>query len=350
MRITIARGTPTAEQTLRLYRELFPAHGTYTLAKAAPAREDADPFETWFLRELEEQTRAGYLAARDALWQTLDALLQRNGVVAPSAIEADELAQALSDLSRGATSRMVGIRVRPDVETRLRALGWDTTQVLDFPALAYRMGLLWQRLEGLDPVPFADLTELVQHAYPLSTAEQVAVTVARNRAGIFLRPIFDQTGQVWAVEHEIGPLRESAELALRGRTHPLRAAAELGKVQRAQRLIRDAERVMRTEIAYARSHGAWETMVRQKAGVLSGYVYRRPSPLACDVCLALHTTDGTTPRVYTAAEIEAADRLGANRGPKAEWHLTIGPTHPNCVCGPWLPAEALPGWKVKVAA
>lgn len=343
--VTIVRGAPTPAQALRLYHELFPEHGTYTLAKAQAAREDTDPFETWFLRKLEEQTRAGYLAARDAIWQTLDALLARNGVTAPSHLDGDELAQTLTDLSRGATSRMVGIRPRPDVAERLRALGWNPTEVLDFPALAYRMGLLWERLQGVEPVAWSALHELVRDAFPLSTAEHAAVTLARNRAGIFLRPIFDATGQVWAVEHEIGPLRAWTERALRERTHPLRAASELGKQQRADGLIRDAERVMRTEIAHARSHGAWDTMIRQQQDRLAVWVYRRPSPRACAVCLALYTTDGRTPRLYRLAAVEASDAGVCNRGPTDTWVAKIGPTHPNCMCGPWLPAEALPGWK-----
>jgi len=100
---------------------------------------------------------------------------------------------------------------------------------------------------------------------------------------------------------------------------------------------------MRTEIAHARSHGAWQTMVRQKAGVLSGYVYRRPSPLACEGCLALYTTDGTTPKVYAARRGGSGGRAGSQPRPDVRVASHHRPHAPQLRVRPVAPGRGAAG-------
>ncbi|MEO8754300.1 MAG: hypothetical protein ABI624_16645, partial [Casimicrobiaceae bacterium] len=141
------------------------------------------------------------------------------------------------------------------------------------------------------------------------------------------------TGAVWSAEREIAPLRRIVAAAHEARQAARAAARELGKSQRAQGVFRDAERVARTEMAENSNRGNWnETSKRWPPGQL---LYRPTTSTPCRVCLHLFKMPDGMPRLYTREAVEAADALGINTGPVKDWHLRIGPIHPQCCCGPW---------------
>lgn len=335
-RLTISGPATEAIKALEVFRAVFPEAGTYGIerlvAKAEPPVKLTEPFETWFLQRLEEVTRERFQSAAAAIWQVLEELLRARGVAGPSRWDLWTLRQTLFDLTTASTARMVGLEIPTELRDRLRHIGFAMPEVLDFPGVAYRMGLLYEQLQRRSPVPWDTLVELAG-ARPLSTAEQAAVTFARTKAGLNLQPIFDDIGRVWTAERELRPLRDLTARALERRIGPQEAARELKQLERMQGVFRDAERVMRTEMAEARAQGVWA--VRSVHWQAETKIFRLTQAYPCRDCLRLYKLPTGMPRLYTHAEIEAAATLGYNRSPRSSWHPTIGPTHPHCVCAPW---------------
>lgn len=332
------RGQLSTAEAAAAWAALFPSPGLYEVrtypwfAKAASAGAEGDSFDEWFLQQLFEVTRERLRTAQEAIWTVMDRYLESRGVQAPSALDHWDLQRRMFDLSQASTARMVGIRVPAAVTERLAAMGWQPAEILDFPALAYRMGLVYRELEAMKPVAWETLVEHVG-ARPLGSIERAAIEHTRNRAGVFLKPIFDETGAVWTAERELAPLRQVVAAAEEARQGPRAAARELGKSQRAQGVFRDAERVTRTEMAEASNRGNWEVVAKRWAS--DQLLYRPTSSRPCKVCLRLFKEPDGMPRLYTRAEVEAGDALGINTGPSKDWHIRIGPIHPHCVCGPW---------------
>ena len=335
-----------ASECVRAFRAIFPAPGGYTvtpdddvLAKAAGVDGGEGPFETWFLQELERRANEHFESAELTLWETLDGLLARHRVLVPSELEAWTLHQALFDVSVGSTAEMCGVRAPVEVVARLTKLGWRPREILDFPALAYRMGSIYDALTDptgiARPMPWAKVVALA-HAHPLTAAEQFAVGHARSRAGIWLTPIVDDAGRAWTADREINPLRRLTARVIEDRQHLGAAMTRLRNSQRAVGVIRDARRVIRTEIAEARSRGVWAADASQHNIPTDARMIRMVSSNPCRSCAELFLNPDGTPRAYLRADIERADALGVNRGPRAEWHVRVAGVHPNC----W-PADAL---------
>lgn len=327
-RVRIEGNGPTPHEALELCQAVFPAAGEYVV-KATTAAED---FEEWFLQELFRAAQRYYGDARAQVWDALDRLLALRGMQSPTGLGFDELHEALFDLSTASTARMVGLDVPRDVLQRLRTIGWSTPEALDFPALAYRMGLLHRELTASSPVSYARLVQQAR-AMPLTDAERIAVDYARRRAGLFLKPIFDRDGTLWTAERELFPIRQRVTPALEHRVGPREAARQLQNTYRAMGVERDAERVIRTEMAEASNRGAW--VHDSQSWAADDLIFRQPSREACKGCLRLFLRPDGHPRLYTPAEVEAATALGPNTGPWQEWRPLIGPIHPNCVCGPF---------------
>lgn len=338
-RVTIPAAAPTPREALALYRRMFPSSGIYwvhadaMLAKALKMPDVAEaeleePFEEWFLRALERAARDRFTNARDAIWRSLDELLTHYRAEVPSHLDADLLEQTLFDLSHASTARMVGLDVRMDVKRRLQSIGFSPPEMLDFPGLAYRMGLMYEQLRASAEVPFPQLVRLASE-HPLSTQELSAIRYARQHAAEYMRPVFSRTTQEWVNEKEY--VRGLTERSLATRTHPLEAARDLARVDRALGVQRDSERVLRTEIADCRSAGTWAASIARLPP--DSLIFRIPSPRACSECKRLFK-DGDRERLHTKADVEAQDALGPNT--KKPFHVRIRTIHPHCVCGPWF--------------
>ena len=320
------QGTPTLDQARAVCAEMFPDFTVDVMAKAAGGGEQ---FEEWFMRALQAHSHEHFISAQYSIWQTLDDLLRARGVVAPSQLESWRLNQALFDLRVATTARMVGFEVSPAMIQRLLKLGFAPPSLVDFPALAYRMGLLYTRLAASEPVEWPELMRLAR-SVPLTAPERAAVDYARGRAGIWLQPCVDATGHVWTAERELVPLRRLLGDSMEQRRT---AARELGESQRAMGVMRDTDRVIRTELANARSHGSWD--VESKRWATDALLFRQTSRMACKDCLRLYKLPDGNPRLYLRAVLETLDAQGPNRGPQESWVAKIGATHPHCACSPW---------------
>lgn len=329
-RVTVD-GVPSPAEALDLHKAIFPRSGEYVIkATDTPTRQEE--FEEWFLKVLFDQSRGEFQSARDSIWDALDRLLEARGVTAPSDLGFGELQDALFDLGHASTARMVGFHVPEAMRQRLSSIGFTPQEQFDFPAIAYRLGLLYRDLMAAKPAPWA---QLVADAWsvPLTNAEHAAVDYARKRAGIFLRPIFDREGQLWTAERELFKVKLHTARALRNRMGAREAGRHLQNVFRAEGIDRDAERVMRTEIAEASNRGAW--VHAAKDWTAETKIFRQPSRGACRGCLRLYLKQNGMPRLYRPRAVEEATAAGPNRGPWREWRPQIGATHPNCCCAPF---------------
>ncbi|GEM_PF-5408334 len=321
-------------EVFHAWREIFPQPGEYfvePLAKAVSGHENHG-FDEWFLQRLYEVSLERSLGMQEAIWTVLDELLMERGVRTPSDLEWLELQNLLFDLQGASTARMAGLKVPKALLERLGGFGWTPFEQLDFPALAYRMGRIYERLEKTEPMPWEELIKLAQDI-PLGSAERVAVDHLRRHAGNYLRPVYTKTGEAWVAEREQYPLRELLSAGAERRKTVRRLARELGNSQRARGIARDAERVVRTEMAEARSRGAWEN--DRKRWKDEALIFRQTSSTPCKVCLRMFKNPDGTPKLYRPEDVEKWSELGPNTGPKENWVPKIGPIHPNCVCPPW---------------
>jgi len=117
--------------------------------------------------------------------------------------------------------------------------------------------------------------------------------------------------------------------------HPRAFARELAKRFAPEGVIRDWERVARTEIGEARNRGAYEAERRARGWTSETLIYRNLSATPCSGCLKLYKQPDGMPRRYPVAFVEAEDAKGYNRGHWREWHVRIGLTHPQCRDSPW---------------
>lgn len=336
-RVDIASGLTTADK-LAAFDALFPVAGAYAvgvlnapLAKATVGGEDTDEFENWWLQLIEDRARQEFVSARDAMWGTLETLLHERGVKAPSALAHQQLQQTLFDVSTAATARLVGVTVPAAVVERLGKIGFTSAETIDFPAIAYRAQLISARLATQAPVAWPELVRLATQA-PLSSAERATIEYARNRAGLWLQPVFDESGRVWSAQREIEPLRRILADGTARRKSTQEMVRQLEASQRGQGVTRDARRVCRSEIAEARGQAAWQQV--RKGTTDDDRFFRQTSAHPCRGCLRLLKNPAGTPRLFTRAELDAGEAMGLNRGSWQHWHLRAGGLHPNCVCGP----------------
>lgn len=101
-------------------------------------------------------------------------------------------------------------------------------------------------------------------------------------------------------------------------------------------LQNDMERVARTELAFAHSHGAYEALRQQtaEAGIKDPEVYKFVAPRSCDDCRRIWGPPAKPTR-YRLSYVEAREADGGNFDrPREDWGPTIGPVHPNCTEGP----------------
>lgn len=188
----------------------------------------------------------------------------------------------------------------------------------------------------------ADLTldqveeELRRDPVPLGPAERRMIQSARNSAGQYCQGLgntVDEELRALAIEADDeqsawlrGQAREATAEATARRATIRRLASDLG--DRTDDWSRDLERIARTELHNAQENGVAEWIEAEAGG--EARVMKLPSPGACEACLRLYTTDGSTPRVFRLSALRAN---GSNVGRRAkDWKPTLEAAHPHCTC------------------
>jgi hypothetical protein len=322
---------------LEIWRHIFPAAGRYELRKARPMEEGAH-FQEWFLERLAADAEANFGNLRRLVRKMLENYLQRyNGhLTDPGVLE--QLEHLLFD-ARQAVRWSLAMPVSLPVEQRLRELGLTDQDVLDFPGLAYRLGLL----EREAVLPSAGSEQAWTHLLrtvrdvQVTHSDEAAILYARQRAAQYLSPVLLRDGQAMTLEiqaREIALTRELTAEAVRQEMHPRALARQLYKrLGLEEGIQRDFDRVARTEIQEARVRGAFEGERRARGWTATTLVYRIVAAHPCNGCIRLYVGTDGMPKRYKVRELEREDAQGLNRGPWRTWHARIGPTHPHCVPG-----------------
>jgi len=320
-----------------IWDALFPERGRYLIK--ATAEVEAGGFEEWWLERLVTAARTQFEGVHGLVRRAIAQFLEehRAALVDPGSFARFE--QLLFDVSRG-IRWSVAAPVSHDVERQLRAMGWAERELLDFPGLAYRLGMLHQVLARPGASLAWDQVLELARAVPLTPVDQAAIAIAREQAARALTPVLLRDGraaQQHVLDHEMRTIRERVAQAVERGTHPAELARQLYKeFDRDGGIVRDWERVARTEINEARCRGALTALRTARGLDDDSKVYRLVARDPCTACLRLYVTAEGMPRLYAIAELEREDAQGYNTGPHATWHARVGPTHPNCLCGPWL--------------
>lgn len=178
---------------------------------------------------------------------------------------------------------------------------------------------------------------------PLSDTEIAAAEYARSRAGIYLqKPVtaLHQGMQHALIDEDLAIddralLRPVVARAIEAREPLASAKRRIEAVITDAGIEGDVDRIARTELQQAHSHGAYASL-KARAGEADPLVYKIASPGACEDCRRIwgHPSN---PVHYKLSAIEAHEAGGGNfRRKRGEWGPTIGPIHPNCSCPPLL--------------
>jgi hypothetical protein len=365
--VSFSAAVRDAADPLPIWQALFPGPGEYqiddgTLHKAIAPETAGLQFDEWWLERLLLEARRQFTGIHDLVLGAIERFIREHagGLADPEHLR--ELEELLFDLRQG-IRWSVAAPVPADTVARLRILGFSDRDVLDFAGIAYRLGLIELRLQRPGArFDWAEVLALARQA-PTLHSDEVAMAVARQRAGMGLTPVLLRDGQALtlaAAEEERRLLRELTARAIAEEMHPRDFARQLYKrLELDHGIVRDWERVARTEIMEARLRGAFEGERRARQWTAETLVYRQVAARPCSGCLRLYQQPDGMPHRYTVAELEAEDARGFNRGPWREWRPRIGPTHPHCLCGPWATwspalqgvfAREAPRWRQTMAA
>jgi hypothetical protein len=367
--VMAARGLVHHPHSLRLL-----AHGNLEGLKAAEGHDEGDGEEDFpeaHMRELWSRMELEFSGYLQDVLDDVEGMLQRGEVHLPLDLDRGELDaiwrrlafRAAALLNRiGFVDPQLGRIVEHDLRGRVP---WAAS----FIEQAYRFGLAHQAVAKEAPLRVA-----WEHAKGrlLHPADAAAIKHLRAHAGQFLRPVAysvvdDLNQRLLQVDREI--VRRRTLAAQRVHIHPERLAGFLADLTGARvdrgdgKLIwqggswmRDWRRVARTEMAYANNEGHLSAMLQAhpiNADAPDGAALRVPKVLVykvpqatrrddrgrlvapCTHCFRIWRADDATPRLYPLDEVLAN---GENAGPppkKAkDWTATVGPTHPNDLCGP----------------
>lgn len=345
--IEVALSAPAAcaADPLAIWRAVFPVDGHYAVKAITPQRPPLGTrFEEWWLEHLVDEAARHVGLVHDVVRAAIERFVIEHGGTLTDPETVEQFERLLFDLRLG-IRWAIAQPVSPAVERALRELGFADRHVFDFPGIAYRLGHLSDAL-ARPGATFTWAQALAAAAeVPLRPADVAAIAVARQRIGAALTPALLRTGQTLAVaaaERERDLLRTLTADAVRRQLNARQLARELyHQVEGSEGVVRDWDRVARTEIAEARNRGAFEAERRDRGWTEETLVYRSLSAVPCNGCVMLYLEPTGMPRRYTVGELERQDALGYNQGPWRDWHARIGPTHPNCLCTPprtWVPA------------
>jgi hypothetical protein len=332
-----------ARDPMALWQELFAADGEYVIRKARAV--DPDPTEEvvhtpkriprWWIEALLSDAEQHALTLRGTFVEKMTELVAKHaGALAdPEAIVA--LEQILMDF-RLAVKWSLGLPLPPAIEGRLRALGFTTDEVLRFPGMAYRLGMIESELAKRPHMPLKDILRIAR-AVPLNPADEVAIKHATARAGEALSPVLVRDAQrtmAEALEHERGLTRTLTARGIEREWSTREFSRQLRETLSPEGVVRDFDRVARTEMQESRIRGAFAADMKARDWKPSTQVFRTVAAVPCNQCLTLYKDETGMPRLYTVEALEAEDARGYNRG--RPYHARVGVTHPNCLCSPWV--------------
>lgn len=219
---------------------------------------------------------------------------------------------------------------------------------------AFLFGMLGANLpQGGGPtVSYAQLADrLARNPFPLSDAEQHAISAAQMSAGQYISGLGAKvkaqitervTRRPSPAEQDEQPteMETDAGLAERDAAAYKQVIAE-GTANRKQLgsiatdlghatgdWTRDLERVAATEMSAALQQGT--AAVAQKQFGDDARVAKIARPACCDQCEKLYNDSSGRPIIFSLSDLQ---NNGTNVGRKArDWRPVCGPTHPNCLC------------------
>lgn len=316
------------------------------LRKAVQGDPDVDPRYPW-LRTLILAARRDWDQFGAQLTQEVRNLLM-SGKLLPLTNENEAILRELfADHAMGFTVVFAGHDPEPQRVQRLinKGLVDPDHAGQSHIEISYKLGrgldALAAHLAPADQQP--DLEQLVADAsrVPLTAQDRHAIDYARRRAAIYMRrPLSQAQTEADRILTERERARVGDVIAGGGaaRHRADQVARDLQEALRHTTLTNDLDRVARTELHFAHSHGAYVGLKTQAAaaGMDAPLVYKIVRGGACRHCRRIWGPP-TQPRTYLLSFVESRDAAGGNfRLPASQWGPVIGPVHPNCTEGALL--------------
>jgi len=277
------------------------------------------------------------------LVEAIHELLEGGNLLPMSAEVEAELATLLREHEVGLVAQFSGQVLDQRIVKALKASGdVDETSTIE---LAFRLGLDEDPMKPATPKKTKPtLRQVVKRAMRVEVTPQQrqSMRYAQRQAGIYMRKAASEV-EVGAErtlnEAEQSVVRETITDGVEKRWGSKRLARELRAACKDKPVLQNnMERVARTEIAFAHSHGAYRRLKAQAlaSGDKDPQVYKLVSPMACTECRRIWGPSGAPIR-YRLSAIEARDAAGGNFNLKRDaWGPVIGPVHPHCTEGPLL--------------
>ncbi len=341
----------------------------YEAAKGGPGdrQHDSDDFPEQYLRDLWGRLEAEHTGWINRALDDLEGMMQRGEIDFPLDVERgqDELVAHRLAIHAAGLLYQHGVRDYRVREALARDILGRAPWVVDLIGAGYRLGLVHQAVK---PEVEWDRAWSVAQRAPLTDVDRFMLAHVKARGGAYLRKVAytaSEAGNLALLERDVKITRDQMLRGIEERIHPHRLAGFMAdltgrKVDRGDGVMiwsggdwsRDWRRVARTELAFAHNHGALSAMLQRhpenadrKDGdplrVPRVLVFKQPQRVRrregklwapCTHCYRIWYADDTTPQLYPLDDVIAA---GENVGKKAaEWGPTVGPTHPNDLCGP----------------
>ena len=330
---------------------------------------DADDFAWEALRALWARAELAFTGYLDEVLDALDELFTRGDLSHPFVPGGGHEQLVYDTLAAKAAKFLANLGIHPlsAVEVKARA-PW----AFDLIGQGYRLGLLGDQLEP--KTSWASAQDLLRRHAP-TAADKEAMAYMRSAGGSYIRPIVQEVGDdvIRALTQRDREVAQRRALAgVRARLHPGRLSGYMAdltghKVRREDGHMvwrdgdwsRDWRRVARTELADAHAHGHLmadlkklpENANKPEMGPLQvpkrlvfkitqapRYDDKGRLIAPCKHCYRLWRTDNGGHRLYDLAQVIENGHNAVGEDGKArkadEWLATVGPTHPNDVCGP----------------
>lgn len=218
----------------------------------------------------------------------------------------------------------------PTLQTIIDGAEAQVLSPRDVAALAYvqRRGQVYMRrpIDQSHGALTRVLTEVELEAMRAATQQQVVGGNWKTLA----RTMRDATAEVARLQT---PIPGDARVAAYGASA---VSPALREAMAARTLQNDFDRVARTEMHFAASFGAYQSLKQRAAdaGRPDPLVYKFVAPSSCSDCRRIWGNP-KNPNRWRLSFIEEREAAGGNFGiSHADWGPTIGPVHPNCTEGP----------------